>query len=73
MEHDQTVVLDCSPCVERETATCEDCVVRLVCQQGSGDEDGGGAEVIDVEEARALRMLGRAGLVEGWGQRRRAG
>ncbi len=41
-----------------ETAACEDCVVSFVVSREPGD-----AVIIDVAEARAVRMLARAGLV----------
>lgn len=40
------------------TAACEDCVVSFICDREPGD-----AVIIDVAEERALRMLGRSGLV----------
>jgi hypothetical protein len=42
----------------RDTAACEDCVVSFVVNREPGT-----ALVIDVAEARAMRMLSRAGLV----------
>lgn len=50
--------VDCGECVMRESAACEDCVVSFVV-----DREPGTALVIDVAEARAMRMLSRAGLV----------
>lgn len=50
----------------RETSACADCVVSFVVSRDPGE-----ALVIDVEEARAVRMLATAGLVPGLRHRRR--
>jgi hypothetical protein len=50
--------VDCAECVMRETAACDDCVVSFVVSREPGE-----ALVIDVTEARAMRLLSRAGLV----------
>lgn len=69
MEGDEvTVVLDCSGCVTAPTDACDGCVVRYLCGR-EPDE----AVVVDADEARALRLLGRAGLVPRWGSTRRTG
>jgi hypothetical protein len=52
------LIIDCDTCVARDTAACDDCVVTFLCSREPGE-----AVVIDVAEARALRMLGDAGLV----------
>jgi hypothetical protein len=49
--------IDCDDCVAQGTPACTDCVVTYLCR------DPGDAVIIDVEEARALRMLARGGLV----------
>jgi hypothetical protein len=50
--------IDCGECAMRQTAACDDCVVSFVVNRQPGE-----ALVIDVAEARAMRMLSRAGLV----------
>ncbi len=55
-EHDLTI--DCDRCVLRHTDACDDCVVTFLLRREPED-----AVVIDADEARAMRMLGRAGLV----------
>ncbi len=50
--------VDCDDCVMRHTVACDDCVVSFVVSREPGE-----ALVIDVAEARAVRMLSRAGLV----------
>jgi len=42
----------------RSTAACDECVVTFICDREPDD-----AVVIDVAEARAIRLLGRSGLV----------
>lgn len=42
----------------RGTEACSDCVVTFIC-----DRDPDDAVIFDVEEERALRVLGRCGLV----------
>ena len=62
------VVIDCATCELRRTAACGDCVVSFVCDRRVGE-----AVVIDVAEARAIRLLGRGGLVPELRHRRRTG
>ena len=50
--------IDCDDCVLQETEACDDCVVSYICSREPDD-----AIVIDVAEARALRLLSGAGLV----------
>ncbi len=49
--------IDCDDCVMQGTSTCADCVVTFLCTR-----DDGGATVVDVAEARALRLLHSGGL-----------
>jgi hypothetical protein len=53
-----TLTIECDACVMRGTEACEDCVVSYLLGREPDD-----AVVIDAEEARALRMLERAGLL----------
>jgi hypothetical protein len=55
-----TLTIDCDECVMQGTSTCGDCVVTFIC-----DREPDTAVVIDAEEARAVRLLHRAGLVPG--------
>ena len=50
--------ISCDDCVMQDTPACEDCVVTFICGREPGE-----AVVIDVAEARAVRLLGEAGLV----------
>ncbi len=55
---DEVSVISCDDCVMQGTVACADCVVTFICGR-EPDE----AVVIDVAEARAVRMLGDVGLV----------
>jgi hypothetical protein len=52
------LTIDCDCCALRDTAACDDCVVSFLLEREPDD-----AVVIDADEARAMRMLERAGLV----------
>ena len=52
------LTIDYDRCALRETAACDDCVVTFLLGREPDD-----AVVIDADEARAMRMLERAGLV----------
>jgi hypothetical protein len=52
------LTIDCDCCALRRTNACDDCVVSFLLEREPED-----AVVIDADEARAMRMLGRAGLV----------
>jgi hypothetical protein len=54
------LTIDCDTCVMQDTDACEDCVVSFVMSREPGT-----ALVIDVEEARAVRLFAGAGLVPG--------
>jgi hypothetical protein len=64
----EPLVIDCDVCVARATEACADCVVTFLL-----DRDPHEAVVIDVDEVRALRMLGDAGLVPRLRHQRRTG
>ncbi len=53
-----TLTIDCEQCVMQRSDACDDCVVSFLLGREPDD-----AVLIDAEEARALRMLERAGLV----------
>ena len=52
------LTIDCDECSLQATSACDDCVVTFLC----GSEQAT-AVVIDRAEARAVRLLGDAGLV----------
>lgn len=60
--------IDCATCVMRDSDACGDCVVTFICSR-EPDE----AVVFDVDEARALRLLGDVGLVPVLRHRRETG
>ena len=55
---DEVLSIDCDECAMQGTSACEDCVVTFLCGRQPHE-----AVIIDVQEARALRLLGEAGLV----------
>jgi hypothetical protein len=57
-DSEATVTIDCDCCTLRHTDACDDCVVSFLFEREPED-----AVVIDADEARAMRMLERAGLV----------
>jgi hypothetical protein len=60
--------IDCRDCAHQSSPVCEDCVVSFIVDRSPGD-----AVVIDAGEARAVRLLERAGLVPASRHRRRVG
>ena len=54
---DEVLTIDCDQCVAQHTDACDDCVVTFLCAEQSHQ-----AVVIDVSEARALRLLADSGL-----------
>ena len=50
--------ISCDDCRMQGTSACEDCVVTFICGREPDD-----AVIIDADEARALRLLNRSGLV----------
>ena len=62
------LTIDCAECILEGTTSCDDCVVTFLLGH-EADE----AVVIDVAEARAVRLLGQAGLVPSLRHVRRTG
>ena len=60
--------ISCDECVMEGTWACADCVVTFLCDREPED-----AVIIDVVEARALRLLADGGLVPTLRHRRRTG
>lgn len=52
------LTISCDECVMRATPACDGCVVTFICEREPDD-----AIIIDAAEERALRLLGRSGLV----------
>lgn len=63
--HRRSFTISCDDCAQQCTAACHDCVVSHVLREA--DEHQPTAEVnglvLDVEEARVVRLMARAGLV----------
>jgi hypothetical protein len=53
-----SLTISCDECVMRDTDACDGCVVSFICGREPDD-----AVIIDVAEERAIRLLGRSGLV----------
>ncbi len=68
LEPAASFVVDCAECEHQHTSVCDDCVVSFIVDRLPDD-----AVVVDVEEARAVRLLQQAGLVPGVRHSRRAG
>jgi hypothetical protein len=62
------LTIDCAECSLEGTHACDDCVVTFLCSRAPDE-----AVVIDVAEARAVRLLGQAGLVPALRHVRRTG
>jgi len=60
--------IDCADCSHQHTSTCDDCVVSFIVDRHPSD-----AVVVDVDEARAVRLLEQAGLVPGVRHSRQVG
>jgi hypothetical protein len=58
MDRTPPLVIDCDECAHAGTSTCDDCVVTFLLGRAPHD-----AVVVDVAEARAVRLLGDAGMV----------
>jgi hypothetical protein len=63
-----TLTISCDDCQMQGTDVCASCVVTFICDREPDD-----AIVIDAAEARAVRVLGRSGLVPPLRHRPRAG
>lgn len=63
-----TMTISCDDCTMQHTPACDGCLVSYIC-----DRDPGDAVVIDAEEARVVRLLGRSGLVPPLRHRHRRG
>ena len=65
---DEPLSIDCATCAMQHSDACGDCVVTFICSREPDD-----AVVIDVDDARAIRLLGEVGLVPQLRHRRRTG
>lgn len=60
-----SLVISCDSCAHQGSAHCGDCLVTHLCDR-TADE----TVVLDLEQARAVRLLARAGLVPELAHRR---
>jgi hypothetical protein len=65
---DGVLRIDCDECAMQGTECCADCLVTFICSREPGE-----AVVVDVAEARAIRMLSEAGLLPASRHIRRTG
>ncbi len=54
----ESLTIDCDDCTLQHTNACDDCMVSFLLDREPED-----AIIIDADEARAVRMLERAGLL----------
>ena len=54
----EALTISCDDCRMQATPACDDCVVSFICGREPDD-----AVIIDADEARAVRLLIRSGLV----------
>ena len=64
----EALTISCGECALEGTSACEECVVSFLLGRDPDE-----AVVIDAEEARAVRLLQRAGLVPELRHARRVG
>jgi hypothetical protein len=57
MDSEGVLRIDCDDCAMVGTPTCDDCLVTFLCGRSSD-----GSVVVDITEARAIRLLQRGGL-----------
>ncbi len=66
-ENERGLTISCDECSMQCTSACDDCVVTFVLRgTDDGRHDGhhdDGPLVLDLDQARVVRLLGKAGLV----------
>ena len=67
----ESVSISCGECALEGTEACDDCVVSFLL--GPAEANSESAVIVDVMEARAMRLLQQAGLVPELRFRRRVG
>ncbi|CAB4579885.1 unannotated protein [freshwater metagenome] len=60
VDHVDPLVIDCDTCVMQQSDACADCVVSFLLDRETAEST---AVVLDLNEIRALKALGDAGLV----------
>lgn len=64
----ESLRIDCEECTLQHSTACEDCIMTFLC--GTETEQ---PVVVDLAEARAMRLLGEAGLAPPLRHRGRTG
>ena len=67
-DQDSVLRIDCDECVLQATDACGDCVITFLC-----GEEASSPVVVDLAEARAMRLLDDAGLAPPLRHSRRTG
>lgn len=58
------LTISCDECAMRCSSACDDCVVTFLLGDETGDATSGtDTMVLDLDQARVVRLLGKAGLV----------
>ncbi len=57
-DRNDVLVIDCLSCSQKDTSTCDDCMVTFLCDREQGD-----AVVVNLVEFKAMRVLSESGLV----------
>lgn len=57
------VTISCDECSMRRTAACDDCVVTFLLSDDATERSGHEVMVLDLDQARVVKLLGKAGLV----------
>ena len=58
------LTISCDDCSMRCTAACDDCVVTFLLSDEASEHDvGHDAMVLDLDQVRVVKLLGKAGLV----------
>lgn len=60
--HGPGLTISCDDCSMRCTAACDDCVVSFLLSDDTA-EPGHDTMVLDLDQARVVKLLGKAGLV----------
>lgn len=58
-----SLTISCDECCMRCTSACNDCVVSFLLDTRSTDDAASDTLVLDLDQARVVRLLGNAGLV----------
>jgi hypothetical protein len=69
MSNPTSFTIDCGTCVMRRSSACDDCLVTFLCDRSERSIEGA---VLDLAEARAVRLFAEAGHVPALRHRRAA-